>query len=116
MSDNNDTMMAVLLLGAAYVMTRRAGAATVTPVKTGTGGLTSLPANIGTGAGQAIGGALGNLIGSWFSSGNTATTSTGAGANGGGYVSDIDSGSSTDWSLPIGGGDTTDGDWWDVIA
>lgn len=114
-SNNNDALLAVLLLGAAYMYTRRT--AMVQPVvgRPQNNNLSSLPGNIGTGVGQALGGALGNLIGSWFKSGSTAAP-TGSGANGGPYVSDIESGSSSDWSLPIGGDNSTDGDWWDVIA
>lgn len=114
-ANNNDTLLAVLLLGGAYMMSRRS-VATVQPVVPKSGGtnMSSLPGNIGTGVGQALGGALGNMIGSWFKSAPQSNTG-GAGANGGDYLGTTESGSSSDWSIPILSGDT-DGDWWETIA
>jgi len=110
MSGNNDVMLAGALLFGAYYMSRRQGVA-VQPQRPVGGNLNSLPGNIGTGLGQALGGALGGLVSSWFSGKPAADT----GGNGGNYYSDNNSGSSTDWTIPIGD-DLTNGNWWDTIV
>ncbi len=78
MSKDNTTMLIVLAAGA-YMLSRRT--ATAAPsVPRSTGPMNSLPGNIGTGAGQVIGGALGGLLQGLFSGSSTSYVPNGSGS------------------------------------
>jgi hypothetical protein len=79
MSKDNKMMFLALALGV-YVMTKRPVSAATIPRST-TGPMNNLPASVGTGAGQVLGGALGGMLQSWFKGSSTAYVPDGSGAS-----------------------------------
>jgi hypothetical protein len=78
MSKDNKTTV-LLVLAAVYFMSQRGAIGATIPRQT-TPPMNSLPGNIGTGAGQVIGGALGGIIKGIF--GNSSTNSGNLGMGG----------------------------------
>jgi hypothetical protein len=77
MSKDNQTMLVALALGV-YLLSKRPAVAAAQP-RPG-GNLTSLPGNIGTGAGQVLGGALGGMLQNLFGGSSTSYVPNGGGA------------------------------------
>lgn len=102
--DNKDFLLAGALVIGAVMYSRRAPAYPVA-TRPSTGVPNQIPANIGNGVGQAIGGALGHWLGGVLTGSSSSSTNTGTGPS---YyeVSDNRSGSGSDWTLPLDGGDT----------